>query len=557
MRQSRIVRIATTSAAIAAGALVSACGGGGGASTPPPPPTQVSPPPPPSNQGPTWTQNVFEPASTFKDQCQSPRSGTDIEGNTFPDQAGSLIEEQLWLRSWTEETYLWNDEVVDQDPNGFATAQAYFDVLKTDAVEPSGEDRDDFHFSELTTDFLIRRNSVGNPGYGAELAIIRGGPPRDIRVAYTEPNSPASTPISGVVPLPRGARILQINGQDIVNGFNTQAQLPALNELLFPSTSGEDRTFLVQDVDGTQRSFTITTADITEKPVLTTQVISSGGGTVGYIAFNTFSPFASQEEIILAMRDMQTAGVDDLVLDLRYNGGGLLAVAAQTAYMIAGASRTSGNDFERFIFNDDAGNLNPVDGTPNDPFPFFNTVLNFGVPLTTNQLSFGEFLPQLNLNRVYILSTGGTCSASEAVINGLRGIDVEVVLIGDTTCGKPYGFFPQDNCGRTYYTIQFQGANNKDFAAYADGFVPNNSSAVFGVKIPGCVVADDFTKALGDPTEALLAAALNYRLNGTCPANTVAPKTLVASKSGPDAAGPTLETSAYYLRDVRDLRRPN
>ena len=86
----------------------------------PPPPAQVvrrHATPPPTSQGPTWTQNVFEPASTFKDQCQSPRSGTDIEGNTFPDQAGSLIEEQLWLRSWTEETYLWNDEVVDQDPN--------------------------------------------------------------------------------------------------------------------------------------------------------------------------------------------------------------------------------------------------------------------------------------------------------------------------------------------------------------------------------------------------------------------------------------------------------
>ena len=73
----------------------------------------------------------------------------------------------------------------------------------------------------------------------------------------------------------------------------------------------------------------------------------------------------------------------------------------------------------------------------------------------------GVALPSLNLSRVFILATGSTCSASEAIVNRLRGIDVEVVLIGDTTCGKPYGFYPTDNCGTTYFTVQFAGANAK------------------------------------------------------------------------------------------------
>ena len=62
-----------------------------------------------------------------------------------------------------------------------------------------------------------------------------------------------------------------------------------------------------------------------------------------------------------------------------------------------------------------------------------------------------------------------------------------------------FGFYPQDNCGETYYTIQFQTTNDQSFGDYADGFTPNNSSAAFGVRAPGCQVADDLTRELGDP----------------------------------------------------------
>lgn len=557
MAKARLMKTATVAALLVSGAILAACGGGGGGSSVTPATTAVSPPPPVS-QSPVFTPGVFAASSTFKDQCASPRTGVDIENNPFPDQAGSLEEELFWLRSWTNETYLWNDEVADRDPAGFTDRVAYFDVLKTEAVEPSGEDRDDFHFSQPTEDFLAARNSVGNPGYGAEYAIIQGAPPRDIRIAFSEPSSPAGTAVGGVVPLPRGSKILELNGQDVVNGFTTDAQVDVLIELLFPSNNNVTTTFTVEDNDGTQRTVSVTSEEIVEKPVIETEIVTSGTETIGYIAFNTFSPFASQEEIILAMRDMQTAAVDDLVLDLRYNGGGLLAVAAQAAYMIAGSAKTTAvnADFERFIYNDDAGNRNPVDGSINEPFGFFDSVLNFGVPLTTNQIAFGDPLPQLNLNRVFILATEDTCSASEAVINGLRGVDVEVILIGDTTCGKPYGFVPQDNCGQTYYTIQFQGANNKGFGDFADGFSPSNSSSNFAVSVPGCFVADDFTKQLGDPDEGLFAAALQYRSNATCPTVTTTATSFVASKTGPLFAGAAVERQDYYLNSVRNMSRP-
>ena len=121
---------------------------------------------------------------------------------------------------------------------------------------------------------------------------------------------------------------------------------------------------------------------------------------------------------------------------------------------------------------------------------------------------------------MYIITGSGTCSASESIINSLRGVGVTVYQIGSTTCGKPYGFYPTDNCGTTYFSIQFRGENAANFGDYTDGFSPANTTANIGTSVPGCSVADDFTHALFDPTEARIAAALSFRAsnNQACPA---------------------------------------
>src|SRR5690606_24105135 len=93
----------------------------------------------------------------------------------------------------------------------------------------------------------------------------------------------------------------------------------------------------------------------------------------------------------------------------------------------------------------------------------------------------------------------------------------EVIQIGSTTCGKPYGYYPHDNCGTTYFSIQLQAVNDKGFGEYQDGFSPGNTLGPAGVRLPGCSVADDFSKPLGDPTEARFAAALQHRVDGSCP----------------------------------------
>ncbi len=481
--------------------------GGGGTTTAPPP----SPPPPPPPSGPTWTPGVFEAASDFKDRCEVVRTGVDIEGNAFPDMAGSTLEENFWLRSWTNETYLWNDEVMDQDPANFSDRLAYFDVLKTEEITLSGKPKDEFHFTQPTDEFLAARNSVPSATYGARYVVFSTTPPRDYRILYTEPNTPASTEIMGLANFVRGARILEVDGVDIVNA-GTQSEVDMINAGLFPATAGETHTFMVQDPGaGAPRMITMMSVDFARKPVNRMRTINTATGPVGYMLLNTFSPFASEEEIANAISALKADGVNDLILDLRYNGGGLLAVAAQLGYGIAGDAQTNGKVFEGLRFNADAGGVNPVTGETDNDIPFYSTGLGF-------TLTSGTPLESLDLPRVFIISTDSTCSASESVVNGLRGIDVEVILIGSTTCGKPFGFYPTDNCGETYFTVQFQGINDMGFGDYADGFKPANSSAAFAISVPGCAVADDLETELGDEMEAMLAAALQFRANGTCPA---------------------------------------
>ena len=484
---------------------LAACGGGGGGGS-----GFVSPPaPPPPDTG--WQQGMFFDESTFAAQCQVPRSGVDPETNQpFPDVQGTTTDENNFLRSYSDNTYLWYDEITDRDPGLYSDPLAYFDLLKTTATTPSGADKDKFHFIYDTDEYYQLSQGGVSAGYGFQLVLLSRSPPREILVAYTQPNSPATDPL---VNLARGAKILTVDGEDVENG-----SADALNAGLFPSGVGEQHTFEVLDL-GAQNSrlVTMTTASITSAPVQNVSVINTGTGDVGYLVFNDHIATAEQALIDAVNTLNAGAGIDDLVLDVRYNGGGYLAIASQFAYMIAGSVPTAGQSFETLQFNDKHPVTNPVTGRAITPTPFYSQTL--GAPF--NGGAAGQPLPTLNLPRVFILTGPGTCSASEAIMNGLRGVGVEVIQVGSTTCGKPYGFYPQDNCGTTYFTIQFRGVNAANFGDYTDGFSPDNTPAnQAGTLIPGCSVADDFTKQLGDATEGRLSAALALRDGAACPSPT-------------------------------------
>ncbi|EZP38626.1 S41 family peptidase [Janthinobacterium lividum] len=491
------------------GFVLSACGGGGGGGSSDSAPV-VPPLTPTGPTGPT----ALVASSTVANRCEAPRSGSSI------DKPGTLLDEQTWVRSWIDETYLWYREVpTTYLPQSFATAKAYFDVLKTTATTASGKPKDQFHFTYTTAEWEASLNGV-ELGYGMLLALTRTTPPRKAVVTIVEPGSPAA--LAG---LRRGDALQTVDGVDFVNAPDT-ASVGIINAGLFPSAQGTHT--LAFSRNGAPISASLQAVDVSTSSVQNERIIDTPTGKVGYLTFNTHNN-VSERQLAETMGRFQAAGISDLVLDVRYNGGGYLDVASELAYMIAGPQVTTGKTFEQVLANDKT--------RPAAPVPFHAQSLGFAGP---NPLPKGTPLPSLGLKRVTLLTTGNTCSASEAIINGLRGVDVQVNLIGGTTCGKPYGFYPTPNCGTTYFAVQFQGVNAKGFGDFADGMAPT------------CDVADDYRNPLGDPAEGMLAAALRYRSSGSCSPATGATR-LLSSMENPADMATRLLRPAY--KEIAVLKR--
>ena len=224
-------------------------------------------------------------------------------------------------------------------------------------------------------------------------------------------------------------------------------------------------------------------------------------------------------------------GVSDMILDLRYAESGAIEFASQLAYMITGEEPSKGKQFGSYDHN--SGHL--VLSHYNRVVPFIDacrklypcnkwglagTLANlfFYQVLTDNVEEYSKKLePVFSLGRVFILTSEETCGISEVLINGFLGIDFDVILIGTGTCGKPYHGRYYGSCGIKYFVPEFRFLNNKKFGDYIDGFRPENSPFEKGIPVKGCYVEEDLTKQLGSEDENLLAAALQYREDGTCP----------------------------------------
>lgn len=482
--------------ALFAAVLLAGCGGGGGApnvgSS-----TGVSsgggsggsggttlPPDPIPDENATWA---------YWNSCANPRVGVDASGIAFPDRQGTLQDEMMFLHGWANRYYLWYNEIpTDFHMADFTKAVDYFAKLKTNALTASGNPKDKYHFTYATADWDAM-NAGQNLGYGISWASNSSTAPRTWMAAVVEPGSPAAA--AGVA---RGDTLLYVDGSDFVNGSDA-ATVAKLNAGLFPANVGESHVLqLRRRSDNTVYAVTVKAASVTVTPVKNVKVINTPAGNVGYMDFESHNN-VSEKQLIDAITQLKAANVTDLVIDMRYNGGGLLYVASELAYMIAGPSTTTGKTFERLQYNDKTAAQAPIQ--------FLSTAYGFTAP---NPATAGAVLPYLGLKRVTVLTTKGTCSASESVINGLRGVDIQVNIIGATTCGKPYGFTPTPNCGTTYFSIEFMGVNNKGFGDYPDGLAPT------------CSVADDMSHAQGDPAEGLLAAALSYNQTASCPVSTSA-----------------------------------
>ena len=411
----------------------------------------------------TWQEGVFSPSDNFHQTCADPGNAYD-RGNAIQ---GTYVDENNWLRSFTHKTYLWYDEIADTDPACCSTPD-YFKLMKTLETTASGNPKDRFSFSENTRKYLDSQKGV-TFGYGFLIGRAQEG----FYILHVEPGSPADN-----AGLARGTLISEID--DIPVGQLSSEQLLST---LFPSSSERHGFTILIPGESRPRSVTMTSAEVVKTPVLTSVLINRAGTfKIGYMLFNDHIPPA-EAGLINAVRHFDREDIDELVLDLRYNGGGLVSIASGLAFMIAGSRATENRLFTKFVTNGK---------TPSESLPFYNYSTS------------SRPLPTLNLERVFVLTGGRTCSASELIINSLRGIGVEVVLIGETTCGKPFGFVGTDNCGTTYFPIQFRFVNDRGFGDYEDGFLPT------------CRARDDVFRPLGDSEEARLGEAITYMFTGEC-----------------------------------------
>lgn len=501
-------------------------------------------------------------AANVAGQCVAPRAASVINpstGQPYGDVQGSLTTEKLWVRAFINDTYLWYDEVVAQDPalfvvgasapfvepsdnsrrlitlgNSTQAVTTYFNSQRSTALTASGRPKDQFHFTIPTSDYTAQSSGGVAAGFGFQVALLASTPPRKAVVAYSDPGSVAAQNNLG-----RGAEFININGVSVATG-----SAATLNEALFSPVVGRAYSFEVRDIGSTAtRSFVMTAGVVTSVPVQNVRTLPAPYSSVGYLQFNDHIATA-EGQLAAAVNQFKAAnngaGITDLVLDMRYNGGGLLAIASELAFMVAGPASTSGKVFEKLSFNDKIQSTLTADRTDT---PFYSRALGFSLPE-------GQALPQLGLARVFVLTGAGTCSASESVMNGLAGAGVRVIQIGAATCGKPYGFLPQDNCGTTYFAIQFKGVNHVGYGDYADGFVPGGS----GNQFAGCVVADDFTKPLGDVAEARLSTALQFRQTGTCAAAASASGSGVRSVTAALVRAAEPELGRGFFRENRIYR---
>jgi C-terminal processing protease CtpA/Prc len=298
----------------------------------------------------------------------------------------------------------------------------------------------------------------------------------EMRVLQVFPDSPALE-----AGLSRGDHIVEIGGR-LVSALVASGEI---GSAFGAAEVGVEADIAFVNQAGARREAHLVKRLVTIPTVSLTTVYSVGGRRIGYIFFRNFVQ-PSYEALDTAFAELAAAGLDDLVLDLRYNGGGLVSVAQHLASYIGG-KRTDGLVFAEYFHN--------------DRNTFRNHVIRF------------EPKPQpLTLDRLIVVTTGGSASASELVINALRPF-IPVVVIGSRTYGKPVGQYGIEFCDKLLAPVSFALRNADGQGDFFDGFPPD------------CAAPDDADHLLGDPAEGSLKEALTFATTNACSARPLTPQT--------------------------------
>jgi carboxyl-terminal processing protease len=430
---------------------------------------------------------------------------------TGPSKDGTtlqLIQDSVYL--YAAEDYLWNNQLPTYakfnprgftDPSDINALTNEVNALSQIAINPTTNKPYEYYKYDPGE---AKYSFIDDGSVAAELNGTRGDfgfdvgyqALNDLRVAYVYPGSPAD--LAG---LKRGYQVTSINSSsnlqfDGSTGANVEFIINAIH-------NSNTISLVAQKPDGsTLTANNINVSNYTVNPVLKDSVYDAGNGHIlGYVVFNSFTSDANADPVLNAVfTKFANAGVTDVAVDLRYNGGGYVSTAEYIDNLIVPAGKTGSLMYNTYYNSNLQADKDPLLSKLYD-------IPSGSFTIQNNAVAFNK-IGSLNANRVFFIMTGNTASASELTINNLRP-EMDVQFVGDTSYGKPVGFFAIDINKYQYYTPEFSTLNSASQGGYYNGFFPGTAN------YPGVEDYDDYSKDWGDLTEGLLAHVWNNLKTGT------------------------------------------
>lgn len=365
--------------------------------------------------------------------------------------------------------------------SGFDTPESLFNSL---VLEPGVIDR----FSSIVPDLFEFIDRLNGTSETTGLSLNLYAVPNSTTEVFAVIRLVQNNSVADNAGLTRGLIIRAVNDTNLNrDNFSTLLNQSSLTLNFADYNDNGTETTTDDTIDLNNQSQALTAETFTANPVHRTEVLNVGGETIGYLMYTSFRD-NFETELNAAFAEFQAANVGHLVLDLRYNGGGAIVTAVRLASMITG--QFNNDVFSNAIFGPNMQNA--------------NTTFNF-----TSTITGGAGINSLNLDKVYVLTTSSSASASELIINSLRPY-IDVVQIGTTTTGKTTInrlVFDSPNYGTTEVNAQH---------TYAMFPLIGDSSNVNEILVPSTGLVPDIVLAespnnfgtLGNENEPLLAAAI-------------------------------------------------
>ncbi len=409
-----------------------------------------------------------------------PTAGTPTPSPT-PTATCSLSSRQQFAKAVIDEWYLFPELIVaNVDPSQFSTVQDYIDAL-TATARAQDKDRNFTYITSIAEENAFLQSGA-SAGFGIRLSFAGGN---QLFIIDSYEGAPALA--AGI---DRGAEILAVgtNPNDLrtVSDLLSGGDIQPLIDALGPSDAGISRVLQIKDANGT-RNVTVTKASFALPPIsprFGVQIIDDRGNKVGYVNLRTFIDTAVPA-LEKAFAQFRAQNVTSIIIDFRYNGGGLVSVAELMGDLL-GRNRNASDVYSYTT-------LRPSKASENTQYNF-----------KANGKSIAP-------GKIAVIGTGGTASASELVTNSMAAyLGKDLALVGSNTFGKPVGqhAFDVEDCDDRMRVVTFKTENKDREGEYFSGLASTLDTT--------CSAPDDFSQAMGSPLEASTRQALDFIAGDTC-----------------------------------------